>query len=153
MMDLAVDPEFFDLLVESYRRSVGAPPPFLEAGQPHSALWLYQDASHCVVAHNTDADPHFVYANRAAQACFGYNWDEFISLPSRLSAEAPDRAERQKLLDAVAHNGFATGYRGLRIAKSGQRFWIEDGVVWQLVDRDGVLRGQAATFSRWRPSD
>ncbi len=44
-MNLAADPDFFDLLVESYRRSVGAPPPFLEAGEPHSALWLYRDAS------------------------------------------------------------------------------------------------------------
>jgi PAS domain S-box-containing protein len=152
-MNLASDPDFFDLLVGSYRRSVGAVPPFLEAGQPHSSLWLYRDASHCVVAQNTDADPRFIYANQAAQACFGYDWDEFTSLPSRLSAEAPDREERQKLLDAVARNGFATGYRGLRIAKSGQRFWFEDGVVWQLVDPDGALRGQAATFSRWRPSE
>ena len=23
-------------------------------------------------------------------------------------------------------------------------------VVWQLIDRDGAVRGQAATFSRWR---
>jgi PAS domain S-box-containing protein len=147
------DPEFFDLLLESYRRSVGTSPPFLEAGEPHSALWLYRDARHCVVAHNTDPDPRFIYANRAAQACFGYDWEEFTALPSRLSAEAPDREERQRLLDAVARKGFATGYRGLRIAKSGRRFWIEDGVVWQLVDRHGVLRGQAATFTRWRPSD
>ena len=147
-MDKA-DPQFFDLLVESYRRIVGAPPPFLEAGQPHSALWLYQDASQCVVAHNTDADPRFIYGNQAAQACFEYSWDEFTSLPSRLSAEVSDREDRQKLLDAVARNGFATGYRGLRIAKSGRRFWIEDGIVWQLVDRDGVLRGQAASFGHW----
>lgn len=147
------DPEFFDLLVDSYRRSVGAPPPFLEEGEPYSALWLYRDASCCVVAHNTDPDPRFIYANRAAQACFGYDWHEFTALPSRLSAEAPDREERQRLLDAVDRNGFAAGYRGLRIAKSGQRFWIEDGVVWQLVDSRGVLRGQAATFGQWRPSD
>ncbi|MGO8840451.1 MAG: MEKHLA domain-containing protein, partial [Methyloceanibacter sp.] len=40
--------------------------------------------------------------------------------------------------------------RGLRIAKSGRRFWIEDGIVWQLVDRDGALRGQAASFGGWR---
>lgn len=147
------DPEFFDLLVDSYRRSVGAPPPFLEEGEPYSALWLYRDASYCVVAHNTDPDPRFIYANRAAQACFGYDWHEFTALPSRLSAEAPDREERQRLLDAVDRNGFAAGYRGLRITKSGQRFWIEDGVVWQLVDSRGVLRGQAATFGQWRPSD
>ena len=61
--------------------------------------------------------------------------------PSRLSAEAPDRAERQALLDAVARNGFMTGYRGLRIASTGRRFWIEDGIVWELLD--GTASGAA----------
>ena len=86
-MILSHDPEFFDLLVSSYRRTVGREPPFLEQGQPHSATWLYAQASHCVLAHNTDPDPRFIYANRAAQTAFGYDWDEFTALPSRLSAE------------------------------------------------------------------
>ncbi len=67
-----------------------------------------------------------LHANKAAQACFEYGWDEITSLPSRLSAERVDREERQKLLDEVARQGFAAGYSGLRIAKSGRRFWIED---------------------------
>jgi hypothetical protein len=71
-------------------------------------------------------------------------------MPSRLSAEAPNRAERQTLLDAVSRDGYVSGYRGLRIAKSGRRFWIEDGVVWQLIDAHGVYRGQAAMFAAWR---
>src|SRR5262245_51859263 len=79
-----------------------------------------------------------------------HGWDEIVLLPSRLSAEPVDREERQKLLDDVARQGFATGYSGLRIAKSGRRFWIEDGVVWQLIDEDGAVRGQAATFAKWR---
>jgi hypothetical protein len=40
-----------------------------------------------------------------------------------------------------------TGSRGLRIAKSGRRFRIEHGVVSQLINDNGVWRGQAATFS------
>ncbi len=103
-----------------------------------------------MLAHNTDPDPRFIYANKAAQACFGYGWDEITRLPSRLSAEPVAREERQRLLDAVARHGFATGYSGLRIAKSGRRFSIEDGVVWQLIDGNGALRGQAATFAHWR---
>ncbi|WP_440107647.1 MEKHLA domain-containing protein [Streptosporangium sp. H16] len=64
---------------------------------------------------------------------------------------SPDRREdRRRLLDAVHRDGFATGYRGQRIAKSGRRFWIEDVTMWNLVDGDGVLVGQAATFQRWR---
>jgi hypothetical protein len=42
-----------------------------------------------------------------------------------------------------------SGYRGVRITKSGRRFQTEDGVVWQLVDESGTSRGQAATFSTW----
>jgi hypothetical protein len=72
--------------------------------------------------------------------------DEIIGLPSRLSAPAPDRDERQRLLDAVTKDGFIGNYRGLRIAKSGRRFWIEHAVVWQLIDENGHLHGQAAMF-------
>ena len=80
----------------------------------------------------------------------GYSWDEFLALPSRLSAEPQDRAERQALLDAVARDGFHAGYRGVRVGKSGRRFLIEDGVVWELIDARGIRHGQAATFASWR---
>ena len=85
-----------------------------------------------------------------AQTCFEYSWDEFIGLPSRLSAQAPERAERQALLDAVAKNSFMSGYRGIRVAKSGRRFLIEDGVIWELIDEKGIRHGAAATFPSWR---
>ena len=146
---LSHDPDFFDLLVSSYRCTVGSEPAFLEHGTHRSADWLYAQASHPVLARNTDPDPRFIYANRAAQTAFEYDWDEITSLPSRLSAEPVDREERQRLLDSVARHGFATGYSGIRIAKSGRRFLIEAGVVWQLIDRDGAVRGQAATFANW----
>jgi hypothetical protein len=149
-MILAYDPDFFELLVSSYRRTVGSDPAFLEPGQRPSAAWLYDEARYPVLAHNTDPDPLFIYANKAAQACFEYGWDEMVSLPSRLSAEPVDREKRQRLLDSVARHCFATAYAGLRIARSGRRFWIEDGVVWQLIDGDGAVRGQAATFAKWR---
>ncbi|WP_069095855.1 MEKHLA domain-containing protein [Methyloligella halotolerans] len=140
-----LDQDFFDLLTGSYRRLVGddlAPP-----GQ--DVRWLYEEAPFAVLAHNTDEDPRFVYANRWAQRCFEMGWDEIVGLPSRYSAEAPERGERQRLLDAVARDGFVRGYRGIRIAKSGRRFFIEDGVIWQLIDDGGVWCGQAATFARW----
>jgi len=149
-MSLAGDPDFFDILVESYRRVVGAEPPFFAKDAPQTAEWLYEHATHCVLAHNTDPDPRFIYANKAAQACFEYDLEEITMLPSRLSAEPSDREERQRLLEAVSRDGYATNYRGLRIAKSGRRFFIEDGVVWQLIDEGGVVRGQAASFGRRR---
>ena len=145
MTDLSHDPDFFALLTGSYARRLGEPLVPADA----DADWLYAAAPFAVLAHDGCADPRFVYANRTAQACFGYAWDELVGLPSRLSAEAPERAERQRLLDAVTRDGFSRGYRGLRIAKDGRRFWIDEAVVWQL-DRDGATVGQAATFAQWR---
>jgi hypothetical protein len=63
-MILASDPDFFDLLVSSYRRTVGGEPAFLDHARHPSVEWLYQTASHCVLAHNTDPDPRFIYASR-----------------------------------------------------------------------------------------
>jgi hypothetical protein len=46
---------------------------------------------------------------------------------------------------------------GVRLVKSGRRFWIEDGVVWQLIDRDGTIRGASRDLrtlaGRVRPAD
>jgi PAS domain S-box-containing protein len=147
--DLATDGAFFALLTTSFERIVGTSL-VPKGSSPH---WLYNDAPFVVVAHNTESDPRFVYANRAAQTCFGYSWEEFIKLPSRLSAEEPNREERQRLLNAVTSNGFINDYRGLRIAKSGHRFWIEKAIVWQLVNERGRAIGQAATFSTWRDAE
>ncbi len=146
MIDLSTDPVFFALLADSYARLVGEP----LVPQGADARWLYREAPFAVLAHSTDPDPCFVYANRCAQACFEYSWEEFLGLPSRLSAEPTDRAERQRLLDQVARKGFLAGYSGIRVAKSGRRFLIEDGVVWELIDRQGLRHGQAATFRTWR---
>jgi hypothetical protein len=137
------DLRFFDLLTGSYARLLN-----MQLGAI-SPSWLYRQAPFVVLAHNTDPDPRFIYANRAAQACFGYDWDEFTTLPSRLSAEPMLREERQAILEKVARDGFITGYSGIRIAKSGRRFRISGTVIWQLIDQDGVLRGQAAMFGDW----
>ncbi|OHV25374.1 MEKHLA domain-containing protein [Rhizobium sp. RMa-01] len=145
-LDLTRDPDFFSLLTGSYERIVGRR--LAEDGQGPG--WLYHHAPFVVLAHNTLPDPRFIYANRTAQNCFEYGWDEFTSLPSRLSAEQPDRAERQRLLDSVTRDGFVENGRGVRIAKSGRRFWIENVTVWQLIDETGKRLGQAATFASWR---
>ncbi len=145
-MPRSTDPDFFALLTASYRRLVG------KALCPDGAdaVWLYEKAPFAVLAHDGSDDPTFIYANKCAQSCFEYDWDEFTKLPSRLSAEPAERAERQALLDQVARHGFMSGYRGVRVAKSGRRFLIEDGTVWELIDAEGLRHGQAAVFSTWR---
>ncbi|MGO6694937.1 MEKHLA domain-containing protein [Rhizobium johnstonii] len=139
------DPEFFELLVGSFRRLVGKE----LVDKNRGPEWLYGDAPFVVVAHNADPDPVFGYANVTAQRRFGYSWNEFTKIQSRLSAGPAERGERQKLLDAVNDNGFMANYRGLRVMKSGKRFWMKDGIVWQLRDKRGFDHGQAATFSSW----
>ncbi len=146
MVDLSTDPAFFSLLTDSYARLVGTS--LVPSGK--DAHWLYHEAPFVVVAHGTDRDPKFIYANKAAQACFEYPYEEFLALPSRLSAEPTDWVERQTLLDKVSRDNFLSGYRGLRVAKFGRRFIIEDGVVWELIDGKGLRHGQAATFRSWR---
>lgn len=145
-MSRSTDPEFFALLTGSYQRLVGRT--LVPDGA--DAAWLYADAPFAVLAHDGSDDPKFIYANTCAQACFEYGWDEITKLPSRLSAEPADRAKRQALLDAVARRGFMAGYKGVRVAKSGRRFAIEAGIVWELIDASGIRHGQAATFSSWR---
>ena len=71
-------------------------------------------------------------------------------MPSRLTAEAPDRAARARLLAQVAAQGFIDDYAGVRISRAGKRFLIERATVWNLTDDQGRLCGQAATFQTWR---
>jgi hypothetical protein len=138
------------LVLESFERVVRRPLVPAGLGGSEAVRWLYEDAPFCVLAHDTAADPSFIYANRAAQRCFEYPWTEFAGLPSRLSAEAPSRAERQAFLDTVARDGFTEGYKGLRVSRSGRRFFIKDATVWQLIDGWGVLRGQGALVPAWQ---
>lgn len=142
-----LDADLFTLLNGSYARLIGTP---LVPDGVDGADWLYHRAPFAVLAHNGGPDPVFMYANRTAQVCFEYSLDEFIQLPSRFSAEEAAREERQRALDAVAQRGFVTGYRGVRIAKSGRRFWIENGTLWQLYDERANYRGQAAMIPTWR---
>ena len=100
-----------------------------------------------MVSHGTEDDPVFNYGNRAALARFAMAWEEFTRLPSRESAEPVHRDERRRLLDRVARDGFIDDYEGVRITATGERFVVRGAVVWNVVDAEGVLRGQAATFA------
>ncbi|GJG96282.1 MEKHLA domain-containing protein [Cupriavidus pauculus] len=144
------DPAFYELLASSYARLLGQPlvPQPMPVAQ--ATAWLYEEAPFAILAHNTAPDPVFIYGNKAAQRRFEYDWDEITRLPSRLSAEAPNREERQKFLERVQRLGYEAGYKGVRITKSGRRFMIEEATLWQMFDADGVLHGQAVIVPRTR---
>ncbi|QQC66444.1 MEKHLA domain-containing protein [Paraburkholderia ginsengisoli] len=141
---MRIDPDFFKLLSTSYSRLLGKPLVPEHVRNEDAPRWLYEQAPFGLLAHDTNAEPVFVYGNLTAPKLFEYDWDELTALPSRLSAEAPDRDERQAFLDRVERDGFVAAYRGMRVTKSGKRFWIDNVVVWQLHDEAGAYHGQAA---------
>ena len=102
-----------------------------------------------LVAHGTEADPVLNYGNASALALWEMPWDELTRTPSRLTAEAPNREERARLLTAVTAHGFIDDYSGIRISKTGRRFRITQATVWNLPDELGNYAGQAAMFSHW----
>ena len=102
-----------------------------------------------VVSHGTEADPVLNYGNAAALTLWEMSWEELTRTPSRLTAEAPNREERAKLLEAVTRRGFIDDYSGVRISKSGRCFRISRATVWNLLAADGKPRGQAAMCDRW----
>jgi hypothetical protein len=102
-----------------------------------------------LVSHGMEADPVLNYGNASALALWEMSWDEITRTPSRLTAEAPNRRERAKLLETVARRGFIDDYSGVRISKTGRRFKISRATVWNLISADGQPCGQAAMFDRW----
>jgi hypothetical protein len=134
------------LIASSFARLLGRP--LVEEGSDSvAALW---DAPPAIVAHGVEDDPIFFFGNRAALRAFECDVAAFVQMPSRLSAEAPLREERQALLDRVSVRGYIDDYAGIRISAAGRRFVIAGAVVWNLIDARGNRHGQAAAF---RPPD
>ena len=103
-----------------------------------------------VLSHNTESDPVLNYANLAALTLFELDWDTLIRTPSRLTAEASLREERERLLQQVSDRGYIDDYSGIRVSHKGNRFRIEQATVWNLQDEQGQHTGQAAMFSQWK---
>ena len=101
------------------------------------------------VSHGTEADPILNYGNATALTLWEMSWAELTRTPSRLTAEAPNREERARLLATVTERGFIDDYSGIRISKTGRRFRIAQATVWNLLDERGQHCGQAAMFSHW----
>ena len=134
-------------LVTSYRLLTGRD--LISAEPPESLPKRLFEAPFVVISHNREADPVLNYGNRAALKLWDMTWEEFTQTPSRLTAETPEREEREHLLALVRERGFIDDYSGVRISRTGRRFRIEKATVWNLLDENGTPVGQAATFSRW----
>ena len=115
-----------------------------------AARLLFQ-APFVLLSHNRAPDPILTYGNLSALSLFELSWEELTTMPSRLTAEAPNREERARLLAQVTRRGYIDDYSGVRISSTGRRFRIERATVWNLTDENGNPCGQAATFSEWAP--
>ena len=134
------------LIADSYQRLTGKP---LLPEMPHDVRALREAMWHApfaIVAHGTEDDPIFFYGNLYALQHFEMSIEEFVQLPSRLSAEPVAQEAREQALAKVAQAGFIDGYSGIRVAKSGRRFMITDCTIWNLLDEEGMYKGQAAVF-------
>ncbi len=136
-------------LRESYRRLTGRDLIAVATGAADAPA-LLDAAPFGVLSHGSEADPVFNYANRCALDLFGMDWAAFTRMPSRLSAQADERAQRASLLARVADAGFVDDYSGVRIAADGRRFLIEQATIWNVSDEGGKPVGQAARIGRWR---
>jgi hypothetical protein len=140
------------LMLASHQQLVGRPLFVRSPGETDEALARRLYTAHFgLLSHDDRPDPCFNYANLVAQQLFERSWDEMIGMPSRLSAEAPERAERERFLARVAEKGYVDDYTGIRIAKSGRRFRILRATIWNLLDASGRRIGQAAAIPAWEP--
>ena len=140
------------ILRKSLRHWTGQDLVDLDIDGRDAAEFLYH-APFVLLSHDSSADPVFTYANRAGQRLFEMTWADFLKTPSRHSAEPVNREERERILREVASRGFIDQYQGVRISKTGRRFFISEAVVWNLLGMDGRLCGQAAMFDRWKSVD
>lgn len=126
------------LLADSFRRLTGR--------DLAADIW---SADAAILAHDTSAPPRFFYGNARTLALFRMTPQQFLGLPSHLSAEPAHREERARMFAKLEADDVVFGYAGVRIAADGTRFRISDAVIWNLVDGAGARHGQAAWFERW----
>lgn len=142
-------PDHARVMRESYKRLTGRDLIDPRLADLDAARALFE-APFALLSHDPGPDPILNYANRTALDLFELTWERLVVMPSRLTAEAPERGERELLLQSVRDRGFVERYAGVRVSAQGRRFAIGGGIVWNLADDNGCNRGQAASFGQWR---
>lgn len=102
-----------------------------------------------LVSHGTEANPIFNYANQTALQLWSLSWEEFVQTPSASVTEPEEIEDRALMLKQAAEQGYIDNYQGIRTAKTGKKFRIEQVRLWNLSDESGHRCGQAATFPSW----
>ena len=141
--------EWTQLLLSNFERLLGYQLIAPQENQQQQAKKLFQ-ADFVIVSHGIQADPILNYGNQTALDLWAMSWQELTKTPSRLTAEPVNREERKLMLDQASKQGYINNYSGIRIASTGQRFYIDQAIIWNLEDSSGEKCGQAATFSHWQ---
>lgn len=95
-----------------------------------------------VASHDFLRDPNGVaiynYGNKAFLNAFGYNWDEFVELPSSRCVDTEeDVSERQKLLDAVKKDINSKAYdtaTAIRVRKDRRKILLKNVNLFNVYD-------------------
>ena len=139
-------------LVESYKRLTGndlLAYNGMKSDASFSIIEQLDNAPFVLLSHGLGDDPIFNFGNKSALELFEIDWQGLTKMPSRLSAEAINQADREYLLETVTRQGYIDDYSGVRISAKGKRFMIKQAIVWNIIDVKGDYFGQAAIFSHW----
>lgn len=137
-------------LISSFQHWIGDSLLHINASSPQEKAQALFEAPFVLVSHGIESDPIFNYGNRKALELWELSWEEFIRMPSRKTAEEVVQEERDRLLAEAATKGFISNYSGIRISDNGKRFYIEDTILWNVLDEQNQHCGQAAFFSKWK---
>ena len=118
------------------------------AGSPLEQAQQVFQASIAILSHGTEMDPILNYGNQRSLDIWKLSWEEFVQMPSHKTAESTSQEMRSQLFLIVQKQGY-TPFSGTRISSTGRRFHIEDGILWNVIDQQGTLHGQAAVFSQY----
>jgi hypothetical protein len=117
----------------------------LDGAAPGRSAWFGDFA---LLTHRGDEQATLNYGNAFALGLWECGWEEFVGLPSAVTAPPQDRDQRDAVLQAVAQDNFVRGYCGGRISRKGKLFRIENVTIWRLLDETGSAFGVGAFFRR-----
>lgn len=138
------------MLLDSFRHWLGRDL-IPRHGDPAAEARAVFDAPFAVLSAGPQEDPILNYGNGVTLRLWAMDWETLTQTPSRQTAEPVHRAARAEFLRRVREQGYVDDYSGIRISARGDRFRIENVIVWNLQDSAGNHAGQAATFASWTP--
>jgi hypothetical protein len=117
-----------------------------------AAKELFYMPDRVVLSHGIQCDddgPILNYGNSAALRLWKGTWEQLTSLPSKYTADADVRRNREEDMKKVTKYGYLDNYDGVRIAFDKTKFRISNVTIWNMNIDNNRRIGQAATFSRW----